>query len=501
MSSHIVRPQGRSANIFINYRREDSSGHAGRLFDALSVHFAGRLFMDIDTLEPGVDFVEAIEQAVGSCEVLLVVIGREWLAVKDAAGHRRLDDPADFVRLEVESALARKIRVIPVLVQDAPMPRAEELPPSLARLARRNAIEISDARWAYDVDRLARTIQDILEAQEASAPAPAAVPEGATLPPAPVAPAVAAKALGPQVWLLSLVALVLVAGIVLASVLWIRRAPDDRAPIRRAKLEGVVTAPAGVAPTGSPASSEPTAKLASHAVGANGAPATGNGAPAADHATAEPPMDPAPARVFPVSKPSRKASSATVPLHDEPSERSKRPAANRQAANSAAAAAPPSPRATILFGDAPSERSKSPAADLQAATSVAAVAVQPPRFTITSPGSGETVGASVQVQGTVLRLGDHRAFLCIRQNNGSIYPRGELFPQADGQWTIQLRSSKEKTFEILVVTSATKEASQALSDQRSRDDGLPILPVGASISSGVVPVKRQGKLRDIFNSN
>jgi hypothetical protein len=132
MSSLQVTPRERAANIFINYRREDAAGHAGRLFDSLGNHFAGRLFMDVDTLEAGVDFVEAIEQAVGSCEALIVVIGREWLTVKDKAGRRRLDDPADFVRLEVESALARRIRVIPVLVQDAPMPGAEELPASLA---------------------------------------------------------------------------------------------------------------------------------------------------------------------------------------------------------------------------------------------------------------------------------------------------------------------------------------------------------------------------------
>ncbi len=196
MSSKIFRLR-RQSNIFINYRREDSSGHSGRLFDALSGHFAGRLFMDVDTLEPGVDFVEAIEQAVGSCEVLIVVIGREWLTVKDAAGQRRLDDPADFVRLEVETALERKIRVIPVLVQGAPMPRAEELPPSLARLARRNAIEISDARWVYDVDRLARTIQKILEEMDASALVLAAARELVAAPPAPVVPEVATKAVAP----------------------------------------------------------------------------------------------------------------------------------------------------------------------------------------------------------------------------------------------------------------------------------------------------------------
>jgi TonB family protein len=226
MSAQIARPRRHSANIFINYRREDSSGHTGRLFDALSGHFAGRLFMDVDTLEPGVDFVEAIEQAVGSCEVLIVVIGREWLTFKDAAGQRRLDDPADFVRLEVETALERKIRVIPVLVQGAQMPRAEELPPSLTRLARRNAIEISDARWAYDVDRLARTIQKILEELDASTRTLAAALEKAAAPPAPAVPAVAAeavvrpepvvpmvaaKAAGSPVRLLFLSALVLVA--------------------------------------------------------------------------------------------------------------------------------------------------------------------------------------------------------------------------------------------------------------------------------------------------
>src|SRR5262245_59134120 len=169
MSPSDAASRDRSANIFISYRREDTAGHAGRLFDALSGHFRGRVFMDVDTLEPGVDFVDAIEQAVGSCEALIVVIGREWLTVEDKAGRPRLQDPGDFVRLEIESALARRIRVIPVLVQDAPMPRAEELPPTLAKLARRNAIELSDARWSYDVDRLVRTIRDVLGEKEGAA--------------------------------------------------------------------------------------------------------------------------------------------------------------------------------------------------------------------------------------------------------------------------------------------------------------------------------------------
>jgi hypothetical protein len=110
------------------------------------------------------------------------------------------------------------------------------------------------------------------------------------------------------------------------------------------------------------------------------------------------------------------------------------------------------------------------------------------------------VGSDVIVQGIVFGLADQQAFLGIRQNNGAIYPRGELFPNADGQWSIRLRSSKEKTFEILVVTSTSKEATQVLRDQRSRDDGLSILPAGASISSGVVTLKKQGKLIRILKS-
>jgi hypothetical protein len=163
------RSTERLANVFVNYRREDSAGHAGRLFDRLNARFAGRVFMDIE-MEPGVDFVDVLEREVGSCQVLIVIIGHEWLSVKDAAGRRRLDNPADYVRLEVAMALQRKIRVIPVLVQGAAVPRAEELPPDLAMLARRNAIELSDVRWAFDVDRLVQVIEEVLEGCDLRAP-------------------------------------------------------------------------------------------------------------------------------------------------------------------------------------------------------------------------------------------------------------------------------------------------------------------------------------------
>eukprot|EP01041_Mallomonas_annulata_P016357 gene16357-biopygen9244 len=103
--------------IFISYRRDDSAGYAGRLYDRLAAQFgADRVFMDVAGIELGTDFVTAIEQAVGSCKVLIVVIGDEWLSTTDTAGRRRLDDPHDFVRLETSVALEREIRVVPVLV-------------------------------------------------------------------------------------------------------------------------------------------------------------------------------------------------------------------------------------------------------------------------------------------------------------------------------------------------------------------------------------------------
>ncbi|MFH1027782.1 MAG: PASTA domain-containing protein, partial [Pseudomonadota bacterium] len=114
--------------------------------------------------EPGVDFVEAIDRAVGSCAVLLVIIGRKWLDCSDAGGRRRLDDNSDFIRLEVGTALKRNIRVIPVLVQDAAMPKETDLPDDLKLLARRHAIEINDTHWDTDLAQLVETLGRILGA-------------------------------------------------------------------------------------------------------------------------------------------------------------------------------------------------------------------------------------------------------------------------------------------------------------------------------------------------
>src|SRR3954454_18329783 len=108
------------AGIFISYRREDSIAYAGRLYDRLQAHFGDeQVFMDIDTLRPGEDFVEAIQRTVASCDALVAVIGRSWLMAQDQKGQRRLDDPEDFVRLEIAAALERGIRVIPALVGNA----------------------------------------------------------------------------------------------------------------------------------------------------------------------------------------------------------------------------------------------------------------------------------------------------------------------------------------------------------------------------------------------
>lgn len=186
------------SRIFICYRREDSSGHAGRLYDRLRDQFdVDEVFMDIDAIDPGVDYLELIDRTVDTVDVMVVLIGKHWLAASDPTGSRRLDDPQDLVRLEISSALDRNIRVIPVLVQGASMPHPHDLPPALTGLARRNAIEISDGRWDYDAERLVRALRGSLAAKQAEAipvtkegplPQPEPPPEPAQRPALPPAP-------------------------------------------------------------------------------------------------------------------------------------------------------------------------------------------------------------------------------------------------------------------------------------------------------------------------
>ncbi len=133
------------------------------MFDDLVKHFDERtVFMDVSAIEAGRDFRKAIEEGVTKCGVLLVVMGPEWLNAKDERGLRRLDDPADFVRLETAAALKRDIPVIPVLVRAARMPSAEQLPPELTELAYRNCIELTHARWKSDIQLLIEALRRLV---------------------------------------------------------------------------------------------------------------------------------------------------------------------------------------------------------------------------------------------------------------------------------------------------------------------------------------------------
>jgi len=146
--------------IFINYRRQDSEGYVGRLFDHLTRHFDSKdVFMDVDSIPPGADFLTVLENAVSACDVFISVIGPQWVTISDETGTRRLDNWNDFVRVEIASALKQNKMVIPVLVGQARMPSPTVLPEDLAPLSRRNAIELSHNRFAYDADKLITAIK------------------------------------------------------------------------------------------------------------------------------------------------------------------------------------------------------------------------------------------------------------------------------------------------------------------------------------------------------
>jgi cell division septation protein DedD len=138
-------------SFFISYRRSDVPGHAGRLYDRLADRFGeANVFMDLDSLEPGVDYAKVIQATIARCDALLAVIGPGWLHAGDEA-ERRLDDPDDWVRLEIASALQREMRVVPVLVRGATLPAAEDLPHAIRDLVRRHAVALSDEIWRAQV--------------------------------------------------------------------------------------------------------------------------------------------------------------------------------------------------------------------------------------------------------------------------------------------------------------------------------------------------------------
>ena len=159
-------------DVFISYRREDADAAAGRLYDTLSPRFGEEhVFMDVDAIPLGLDFTSEITKRIESCDVLIALLGRDWLTITDEEGQRRLDDPEDFVRIEIEAALKRDVPVIPAFVQGVRMPKSADLPSSLKPLAVRNGIELRHGAWRSDVDRLVEALER-LAAEKAKRLAP-----------------------------------------------------------------------------------------------------------------------------------------------------------------------------------------------------------------------------------------------------------------------------------------------------------------------------------------
>jgi hypothetical protein len=149
-----------AAKVFISYRRDDSAGYAGRVRDRLE-HELGRdlLFMDVDAIPLGTNFSKVLHEEVAKCGVLLAIIGPNWPDARDENGNRRLDDPNDFVRIEIAAALQRNIPVIPILLDGARIPKATQLPEDLKELALRNGMEIRHASFQDDMNRLIRGLK------------------------------------------------------------------------------------------------------------------------------------------------------------------------------------------------------------------------------------------------------------------------------------------------------------------------------------------------------
>lgn len=153
--------------IFINYRKDDSSWNALALYNELQKYFPKEtIFKDFNTIRPGDDFVESIQKALTKCNVLLVVMSKNWLEIKDKNGNRRLSDPDDLVRIEIATAIERNIQVIPVLFDNIPIPVSSDLPENLKSLPRRQYIEIESTRFEADVKKLADAIKELMPVDE-----------------------------------------------------------------------------------------------------------------------------------------------------------------------------------------------------------------------------------------------------------------------------------------------------------------------------------------------
>jgi TIR domain len=161
-----VRGRG---SIFICYRREETAAQAGRLYDRLSARFGKyRVFMDVDSIAFGVDFTEKVIEVLSGCDVFFALIGRNWSAITDSKGTRRVDNPDDWVRVEIETALERDIRVVPILVDGAELPQADDLPPSLRPLTPLQARELRHSSFQSDVTRLIAEVDAVIKRRQPS---------------------------------------------------------------------------------------------------------------------------------------------------------------------------------------------------------------------------------------------------------------------------------------------------------------------------------------------
>lgn len=168
----------RGQGIFISYRRSDCLAQANGLHDGLVNRLPdAKIFMDVDSIPAGVDFEEHIREAIDGCDIVLVLIGDNWMDARPGTETRRIDEPNDFVRLEIESALANPtVTTIPVLVEGAPMPEAATLPESIQRLARINAFELDDRRWKADLARITELLSGLKAKPAGTQPPSPAMP-------------------------------------------------------------------------------------------------------------------------------------------------------------------------------------------------------------------------------------------------------------------------------------------------------------------------------------
>jgi hypothetical protein len=162
-ATNIALPS-KPARIFICYRREDTQGEAGRLYDGLTKPFGEpAVFMDIDSVPLGVNFVSFISEQLQHCSAVLVMIGRNWTTITDQHGQRRLENAADHVRVEIALALKQQVPLIPVLVQNASMPHVDELPDDIRPLAFYNGLKLSPEFWRAGVERLIKELDRVMK--------------------------------------------------------------------------------------------------------------------------------------------------------------------------------------------------------------------------------------------------------------------------------------------------------------------------------------------------